>query len=73
MSSDDRIFIASRFEPKSQNSDYAATYLIGLIPSLFCLVVFSMHCKARERWSLFLTVVFDLLMAIPWPSSLLGV
>jgi hypothetical protein len=60
----------------------AGTYLIGLIPTLFCFVVAFMRIEAKERWTLvltyavcmvvFVTFVFDRIMAIPWPQTLLG-
>jgi TctA family transporter len=60
----------------------AGTYLIGLIPTLFFFVVAFMRIEAKERWTLvltyavcmvvFVTFVFDRIMAIPWPQTLLG-
>ncbi|MFM9969490.1 MAG: tripartite tricarboxylate transporter permease [Burkholderiales bacterium] len=59
-----------------------STYLIGLIPTLFCFVIAFMRIEARERWNLvityavcmvvFVTIVFDRIMKVPWPASLLG-
>ena len=59
-----------------------STYLIGLIPTLFAFVVAFMRLEARERWTLvisyagfmvvFVTLVFDRIMKVPWPPSLLG-
>jgi hypothetical protein len=58
------------------------TYLIGLITTLFFFVIGFMRHEAKERWSLvlpyavcmviFVTIVFDHIMAIPWPQSVLG-
>ncbi len=59
-----------------------STYLIGLIPTLFLFVVAFMRVEAKERWTLvlsyavfmvlFVTLVFDRIMKVPWPPSLLG-
>ncbi|OGA01502.1 MAG: hypothetical protein A3H35_08635 [Betaproteobacteria bacterium RIFCSPLOWO2_02_FULL_62_17] len=59
-----------------------STYLVGLIPTLFIFVVAFMRIEARERWTLvlsyagfmvvFVTLVFDRIMKVPWPPSLLG-
>lgn len=59
-----------------------STYLIGLIPTLFVFVVAFMRIEASERWTLvityaacmvvFVTLVFDRIMKVPWPPSLLG-
>jgi hypothetical protein len=59
-----------------------STYLMGLIPTLFLFVVAFMRLEARERWSLvlsyagfmvvFVIIVFDRIMKVPWPASLLG-
>jgi TctA family transporter len=59
-----------------------STYLMGLIPTLFVFVVTFMRLEARERWTLvlsyagfmvvFVIIVFDRIMKVPWPASLLG-
>ena len=59
-----------------------STYLIGLIPTLFFFVIAFMRIEMRERWTLvlpyavgmvtFVIIVFDRIMAIPWPQTLLG-
>src|SRR5690242_20230344 len=56
---------------------------IGLIPTVPIFVVGYMRLEGRERWrlvlpqaiilTLFIYVVFDQLLAIPWPQTLLGV
>jgi TctA family transporter len=56
--------------------------LIGLIPTVFIFVVLFMRLEGPESWKLTLTyaitltlsiaVVFDYLMSIPWPPTLLG-
>ena len=60
----------------------AGTYLIGLIPTLFFFVIGFMRYEAKERWTLvlpyaifmviFVKIVFDRIMSIPWPQSVLG-
>jgi len=60
----------------------AGTYLIGLIPTIFFFVIAFMRIEAKERWTLvltyavcmviFVTFVFDRIMSIPWPQTLLG-
>jgi hypothetical protein len=60
----------------------ASTRLVGLIPTLALFVVVFMRLEARERWTLvlsyavgmvvFVTIVFDRIMKVPWPASLLG-
>lgn len=59
-----------------------STALIGLIPTLLIFVVAFMRLEANERWTLvityavcmtvFVTIVFDRIMKVPWPASLLG-
>lgn len=56
--------------------------VIGLIPSIPIFVVLFMRLEARERWTLvlpqaigltaFVYFVFDRIMHIPWPPTLLG-
>ncbi|MCC6780055.1 MAG: tripartite tricarboxylate transporter permease [Hyphomicrobiales bacterium] len=56
--------------------------VIGLIPTVGIFVVFFMRWEARERWPLvipyaailvvFIWFTFDYIMALPWPSTLLG-
>lgn len=56
--------------------------LIGLIPTVPIFIVAFMRVEGRERWTLTLTMalimmlfvygLFDQLLAIPWPGSLLG-
>jgi len=60
----------------------ALTGLIGLIPTVFVFVIVFMRIEGPEPWKLTLTyaasltaaitVVFDYLMSIPWPPTLLG-
>ena len=55
---------------------------IGLIPTVFLFVLAYMRLEGRERWTLvlpqaialtlFMYVVFDRLLAIPWPPTMLG-
>ena len=55
---------------------------IGLIPTVPLFVVAFMRLEAREPWyivlpyavvmCLFIYILFDQLLAIPWPPSLLG-
>lgn len=56
--------------------------LIGLIPTVPLFITAFMRVEGRERWKLTLTIavimtlfvygLFDQLLAIPWPGSLLG-
>lgn len=60
----------------------AVMAVIGLIPTAFIFVILFMRLEGRERWRLtltyavcmvvFITVVFDKLLALPWPSTLVG-
>jgi Uncharacterized protein conserved in bacteria len=60
----------------------AGTALIGMLPTILLFVMFYMRSEARERWSLVLPcavglfvfsyILFDQLLALPWPQSLLG-
>jgi len=60
-----------------------ATGLIGMLPTTFLFVVAYMRAEAREAWkltlgcaaglTLFAFVVFDYLLALPWPRPLLGI
>jgi hypothetical protein len=55
---------------------------IGLVPSVFILIVAFMRLEGREPWKLTLTlaaaatlfiyVVFDRVLQVPWPDTLLG-
>jgi len=57
-------------------------YLIGLIPSIPLFVIAYMHFENREPWkimipmavglTIFVYIVFDQLLTIPWPPTLLG-
>jgi hypothetical protein len=59
-----------------------AMSLIGLIPTVPVFVIGYMRLEGRERWSLvlpfaifmalFIYVLFDLLLAVPWPPTVLG-
>lgn len=59
----------------------ASTALIGLLPTVPLFVAAYMRLENRERWTLvlahaagftlFVYVVFDQLLAVPWPESLL--
>ncbi len=59
-----------------------STALIGMIPSLFLLVVAYMKIEGRESWKLTLScafglmlfsiVLFDKLLALPWPQTEFG-
>jgi hypothetical protein len=56
--------------------------LIGLIPTVPLFVVLFMRIEGREPWRIvlplaaimcvFIYVLFDQLLAIPWPPSVLG-
>ncbi|MBO6773415.1 MULTISPECIES: tripartite tricarboxylate transporter permease [unclassified Thalassospira] len=56
--------------------------IIGLIPTVLLFVVVYMRAENREPWKLvlplaigatvFVYVVFDLFLAIPWPETILG-
>jgi hypothetical protein len=56
--------------------------LIGLVPTVAIFVIVFMRLEGPERWPLVLTyaaclvvtisLVFDWLMSIPWPPTLLG-
>ncbi|WP_245944933.1 tripartite tricarboxylate transporter permease [Pelagibacterium lacus] len=60
----------------------ASIALVGFLPSAFLFIVAYMRIEGREPWKvvlpqavlfpLFLYVVFDYVMHIPWPGSLLG-
>jgi TctA family transporter len=60
----------------------ASMAVIGLIPTAGLFVILFMRVEGRERWRLVLTyaacvvlfifVVFDQFMSIPWPQTLLG-
>lgn len=60
----------------------ASMAIIGLIPTVPLFVILYMRLEGRERWSLvipqaviltlFIYVVFDRLLLIPWPQTLLG-
>jgi Tripartite tricarboxylate transporter TctB family len=60
----------------------ASMAAIGLIPTALLFIVAYMRLENREPWRLalpqaigmtvFVYVVFDRLLAIPWPASLLG-
>lgn len=55
---------------------------IGLIPTAFIFVIVFMRLEGPERWALvipyavtlvvFIYIVFDQFMAVPWPQTLLG-
>ena len=59
-----------------------ATALIGMLPTIVLFVAAYMRVEGRERWALTLTCavltavaswfIFDRLLALPWPNSLLG-
>jgi hypothetical protein len=56
--------------------------LIGLIPTVPLFIVLLMRIEGREPWRIvlpmavfmcaFIYVLFDQLLAIPWPPSVLG-
>jgi TctA family transporter len=56
--------------------------VIGLIPTAFVFIIAFMRIEARERWqltlvyaacaTLFIYCVFDRLLHLPWPPTLLG-
>jgi hypothetical protein len=60
----------------------ASMACIGLIPTVPIFVIGYMRLEGREPWRLvlpqaiglaaFIYVVFDQLLAIPWPQTLLG-
>ena len=55
---------------------------VGLIPTVPLFIVLFMRIEGRERWvltigmAIFMTalvyIVFDQLLTIPWPATLLG-
>ena len=56
--------------------------LIGMLPTAFLFAILYMRVEGREKWSLvlptaaglasFAFVVFDRLLALPWPQTVLG-
>jgi hypothetical protein len=60
----------------------AVMYAIGLIPTAGLFIVVFMRAEGKERWTLTLTyaaatvgliyVMFDQVMAVPWPQTLVG-
>jgi hypothetical protein len=60
----------------------AAMAAIGLIATVLVFIIAYMRLEGRERWSLtlpmaigttlFVYALFDRLLAIPWPQTLLG-
>ena len=60
----------------------ASMATLGLIPTVPIFIVSYMRLEGRERWSvtvpmaaamtLFIYGLFDRLLAIPWPPSLIG-
>jgi hypothetical protein len=56
--------------------------IIGLIPTAGLFIIFFMRYEGNERWRLVLTyaactvaliyVMFDQVMAVPWPQTLMG-
>ena len=56
--------------------------LIGVLPAAFVFVILYMRVEGRERWplvlptaaglALFAWFVFDYLLALPWPQTVLG-
>jgi TctA family transporter len=61
---------------------FGSTAMIGMLPTMFVFVILYMRVEGNERWSLVLPcavsmlifgyVVFDYLLALPWPQSYLG-
>ena len=61
---------------------YAAAVLIGFVPAIAVFVMLIMRAEFAERWPValvaaaavtaFLWGIFDRLLAVPWPPSLLG-
>ena len=61
---------------------YAAAVLIGFVPAIAVFVMLIMRVEFAERWPValvaaaaataFLWGIFDRLLAVPWPPSLLG-
>jgi len=59
------------------------TALIGMLPTIFLFVVSYMRMEGREPWpltlpcafglTLFCYIVFDYLLALPWPRPLIGI
>ena len=59
------------------------TGLIGMLPTIFLFVIAYMPAEAKEAWGLTLScatgltifsyVVFDYLLALPWPRPLIGI
>jgi TctA family transporter len=59
------------------------TGLIGMLPTIFLFVIAYMRAEAKEAWGLTLScaagltifsyVVFDYLLALPWPRPLIGI
>jgi TctA family transporter len=60
----------------------AVMSVIGLIPTAGLFIIFFMRYEGKERWRLVLTyaactvaliyVMFDQVMAVPWPQTLIG-
>lgn len=56
--------------------------LIGLIPTAFVFIVAYMRLENKEPWKVclpiaagtvaFITIVFHMLLAIPWPATVIG-
>jgi hypothetical protein len=57
-------------------------WVIGLVPTVVVFVIFFMRYENSERWKLvipytavlvfLITFIFDNIMAIPWPPTLIG-
>lgn len=60
----------------------ASMAVVGLIPTVFIFILAYMRLENREPWKLvlpialatmlFIYVVFELFLTIPWPETLLG-
>jgi TctA family transporter len=61
---------------------FAVLALIGMLPAIFIFVLLYMRVEGNERWTLVLScsggltafcyLVFDYLLALPWPKSFMG-
>jgi TctA family transporter len=61
---------------------FGLTGLIGMLPAVFIFVIAYMRTEGNERWTLVLPcaigmylfgyIVFDYLLALPWPQSYMG-
>jgi Tripartite tricarboxylate transporter TctB family len=67
---------------RTWNTDITSMALVGLIPTIPIFIIAFMRVEGGERWrivipmavvmTLFVYGLFDQLLSIPWPGSLLG-